>query len=472
VTRLYFQSIGDLNDQNLSQKPAQSCGESPEALRIEVKRLENKVSGLNSAVERQQKDLEQVNEELCICKEQLKKETSLKIDALKQKTTIQLLLNLRAGELDRSSSECVRLQERNMALAKELAALKLVSDLNLEEDEILKFASLGKEGNTKETIDVLRKSLVIRNKSYKELMAKCNSLGRGEARSTGKLDKAEEKIKKLKSRVQELEKAVEVKDNEILRALKPSKKSHQNLNSPPVVNSLHEDPVKEPATALLTVFDICDDPPKNSYCSMKTEKSKYIEDKNVIKRRDDVRVADKNRDTSFHVDKAADVVLQPLSDQRVKNLQHEQNKDDMIISLDDMDNDVFWLDETTEDRPSINIRKETSLPLPVAQQGDRCFSGGLLGPDGSNWHLGKWCKKAKKNEGQESANANNGDLIAVGADGRGGKVKVLRSSDHSSWEGKDSSAVAKRCKYSAKTTNSQSRGCMQMEHFFAKAPGQ
>lgn len=90
----------------------------------------------------------------------------------------------------------MRLQERSIALAKELAALKLyvehfkaeancfsicslfaypaqyvnfllvfrVSDLDLDEEEVLKLASLGKETNNKETIDVLKKSLVIRNK--------------------------------------------------------------------------------------------------------------------------------------------------------------------------------------------------------------------------------------------------------------------------------------------------------------------
>lgn len=39
-----------------------------------------------------------------------------------------------------------------------------VSDVNLDEEEVLKLASLGKEANNKETIDVLKKSLVIRNK--------------------------------------------------------------------------------------------------------------------------------------------------------------------------------------------------------------------------------------------------------------------------------------------------------------------
>lgn len=36
------------------------------------------------------------------------------------------------------------------------------------------------------------------DRSYKELLAKCNQLGRGEARSSEKLEKALEKIDKLK----------------------------------------------------------------------------------------------------------------------------------------------------------------------------------------------------------------------------------------------------------------------------------
>lgn len=39
-----------------------------------------------------------------------------------------------------------------------------VSDLKLDEEEVLKLASLGDGVNSKETIDVLKKSLVIRNK--------------------------------------------------------------------------------------------------------------------------------------------------------------------------------------------------------------------------------------------------------------------------------------------------------------------
>ncbi|CAL0330984.1 unnamed protein product [Lupinus luteus] len=106
-----------------------------------------------------------------------------------------------------------------MALAKELAALKLVSYLDLDEEDILKLTTLGNGANSKDTIDTIKKSLVLWNKSYRELMAKCNLLGRGE-------EKVKEKSTKLKARVQELQTTVEVKESEYLMSHKASKKAN------------------------------------------------------------------------------------------------------------------------------------------------------------------------------------------------------------------------------------------------------
>ncbi|CBI40173.3 unnamed protein product, partial [Vitis vinifera] len=69
VNQLYFQSIGDASDPIVSQKSL-NLEEDPRALRREVKRLEVKVAGLTSVLERNQKDLKELNEELCLCKEQ------------------------------------------------------------------------------------------------------------------------------------------------------------------------------------------------------------------------------------------------------------------------------------------------------------------------------------------------------------------------------------------------------------------
>lgn len=60
------------------------------------------------------------------------------------------------------------------------------------------------------------------------------------------------------------------------------------------------------------------------------------------------------------------------------------------------------------------------------------FSGGLLGPDGSNRYLGKWCKRGQTNGSNATNGSRSGELIVVGADGRGGQIKVLRSQNESS----------------------------------------
>ncbi|XWS76965.1 hypothetical protein CRYUN_Cryun01aG0223500 [Craigia yunnanensis] len=50
------------------------------------------------------------------------------------------------------------------------------------------------------------------------------------------------------------------------------------------------------------------------------------------------------------------------------------------------------------------------------------FLWGLLGPDGTKWHLGKWCKRGKMlgSTSTQGSTKISGDLIVVGADGRGG----------------------------------------------------
>jgi TRAF-interacting protein len=63
ASRLYFQSVGDSNDTVLSQKPI-NCEKDTEELCRELERLETKVSGLTSVLDRQGKELKEVNEEV------------------------------------------------------------------------------------------------------------------------------------------------------------------------------------------------------------------------------------------------------------------------------------------------------------------------------------------------------------------------------------------------------------------------
>nr|GMC80006.1 43kDa postsynaptic protein [Ipomoea batatas] len=575
-------SVGETIEASFTQK-LRDCEQNPEELRREVKRLQGRVFGLDSALEKHQKDLKDITEELLACKEQVKIEVTLKTEALKQSGMAQNLLYVKSKDLERSNSECTRLQERNLSLAKELAALKLVCDLNLEEEDVLKFASLGNEANSKETIDVLKRSLVIRNKSYKELMVKCNSLGRGEARCLSKLEKAKAKINKLKARVQELETAVEAKENEALRTLRTSKRTFEVDAAdafgaePKFKRCSYEDQNKRHLESRVDL-DQGNNIHTDLLCSRKKEKLKVKDSTRRVPSEDTVACSlQENREFSFLKDKdihetstcgneglyenlmpttsnkttLLDCHLStvnasmrtisgiqvpqvenkeemPSSRNSIKNSKYilpetnDANDDDLVLLGDTTlaqpsfrkrketpsilaepdfslaaekeetpssrssnknnnyilpktnganDDDLVLLGDTNLAQPAFHIRKETSSSI-LAEPGDRCFSGGLLGPDGTNWHLGKWCKKVQ-NKGSTPAFQGSttvaGDLIAVGADGRGGRVKVLRSSNHKALENNNASASAKRIKYGVKASSMQSQGCLQIEHFFSKA---
>ncbi|KAL9259114.1 hypothetical protein AKJ16_DCAP10453 [Drosera capensis] len=149
IGRLYFQSAGDVIGGGGGGGDAGGEGEERE-VRLEVKRMEAKVWGLGLEVERWKTDVERLNDELSVTKEQLSstkeqlaREETMKKEAIKQKIYLQGVLQKKSSELLQSAVECSKLQESNLALAKELAALKLLSDCNLGEDDILKLASLG-----------------------------------------------------------------------------------------------------------------------------------------------------------------------------------------------------------------------------------------------------------------------------------------------------------------------------------------
>ncbi|KAJ0112882.1 hypothetical protein Patl1_00506 [Pistacia atlantica] len=530
VSRIYFQSIGDQTETLVSQKPKDCEAEDPEVLRCEVKGLEVKVSRLNSALESQGQELKQINEELCLSREHTKKEVALKNEFLREKTYIQQQLHLKSQDLDKLTSECLRLQERNMALAKELAALKLVSDLNLDENEVLKFASLGNGANNKDTIDVLRKSLVIRNRNYIELMAKCNLLGREKTRSCAKLEKAKEKILKLKTRVQELETAGELKDNEVLRSLKALKKtSHENdiLNGnvdcskfSHTTNHISEDFVEQ-CSVPMSELDGTRSVKGDLSCSTKLENFNSFESLNANHAEEVVGIMAhkkaKNASLIEETSRSSTVVLE-LSSPHLKhqanvdvihnptlsrlNTSHVNNKEvaghgphnlpGNLGSRSGINNhngtapaaateEVTLIVDDDDDfeqvQPVLNIRKESPMPVPLSKPGnfkvgailsDVCFSSGLLGPDGTNRYLGKWCKRGQNKVPMQGSIKNSGDLIAVGADGRGGRIKVLRSANQSSQHGKENLLSAKRLKFGAKTSNVQSPGCLQIEHFFER----
>ncbi|XP_050873505.1 uncharacterized protein LOC127075999 [Lathyrus oleraceus] len=481
--RLYFQSVGDANEGVLTQKQ-RGVEEDAGVLRKEVKRLEGKVSGLNTVLENQTKELDELKDELSTCKEQRRIEIASKNEALRQNASIQYQFREKSTELEKSNLERFRLQERNMALAKELAALKLVSDLDLGEDEVLKLATLGNGANSKETVDTLKRSLVLRNRSYKELMAKCNLLGRGEARCSKKLEKSKEKINKMKARLQELETALELKENEYLKQLKVAKDIENKINSNSDVLMACKFSSKEQTKQSSTPksgMDLNKNDNNTSLQSLKIDNSKATQNNDVnisygsktnlpLDKETDCIIIDENEYKDHNKVDLGKPEMAPVSKtkpslQGICNLD-ESSRFDIDTEMADitaatMDEDMTFQANAKQAQPMVNIRKES--PLTTSSSVDICFSGGLLGPDGSQRFLGKWCKRGQNGESTK------GNLISVGADGRGGKVKVLRNPSQASLEVKENSIASKRLKVGPnKASGMQSRGCLQIEHFFGR----
>ncbi|KAH9625220.1 hypothetical protein KSS87_019916 [Heliosperma pusillum] len=493
VGRLYFQSVGDsvlTQCQSENTRSNRDDGsDCPEILRVEVKRLESKVSNLSSALDLQQNEVKRLIDELHFCKEHLSKEEILKNEAVRQRESIQAILQTKSNDLVRTTAECSRLQEKNKALVKELAAVKLSSDCNLGEEEILKLASVGNEGNMQDAIDVLKKSLVIRNKSYKELMAKCNSLGRGEARFQRKLEKAKEKIVKLKINIQGLESTIEAKDNEVLRLLKTS--NTRSCNDVPISNkstnsssTLKHISLEEKRQFSSPVINLDDDEDTSPFKANKTGK----DDTNVSKFHGDGRSIQGRETTHYEcfVDDEFEIHKPTASDTCTNFLSsteksHPKFGEPASTGLrNDLVNECSTSKETAklnlqdirQVQPSVHTKPAASSFIPLVEPGERCFAGGLMGPDGANMYLGKWCKRVQNNapKGSTPGSINGTDsLIAVGADGRGGKVKVLRSFNQTTMDPKESVVSAKRFKSGSKPNSLQSQGCRQIEHFFGKA---
>ncbi|KZV37409.1 hypothetical protein F511_01277 [Dorcoceras hygrometricum] len=510
VWRLYFQSIGDANDPSISQKPL-DCEVNPKELQNKATRLEGKVVALETTLERQQKELKDVKNQLFACEEQLKVAMTQKTEALTQKATIQQLLRVKSEELDKSTLESMRAQQRNMALAKELAALKLASDLNLDEEEIMKLSSLGNDCGSKETVDVLRKSLIIRNKNYKELMAKCNVIGRGEARCLHKLEKANEKIMKLRLKVQELETLVEAKENEALRVLKnedykfttkdPGKEENENhidLDDSENFNEtgtnlflLKKEQLSKVGNIKGTIYDITSE---SDFVQNDRKKSAFINESDDMMQSSIIRphmLSSKKvtpcsnndhdtrtnhmarKDATFDLQNGVDTRRSSDSDglacaRAVRMNDHCKNPP----HKHDTEVEVICNGEANPFQTSLQIIKETRSSISFSK-GENCFYGGALGPDETNWQSGKLCKNVQNKgsttiQGLKSAT---GDLIAVGPDGRGGRIKILRTLDRASsaQENNDTFSWAKKCKHGAKTSRLQPQGqCLQIEHFFQK----
>ncbi|KAI7741472.1 hypothetical protein M8C21_003986 [Ambrosia artemisiifolia] len=215
-----------------------------------------------------------------------------------------------------------------------------------------------------------------------------------------------------------------MKDNEVLRALKASKQT------------------KYPKRSLNGV-----DPALNDTCTPQDTTKEPDIHLGKTKR---LRVPENINDSVPQPTKRASNDTSNLS----KNL-HKTSEHNGFPWHDCKDDDVVFLYE------SGHIAKDSSTPVynPQEAAADFFFSNGLL--DATNRHPSKWCKK-----GQNKAAS--GDLIAVGADGRAGTTKVLKSPNLPSLNSRGSSNSAKSRKLGAKASSLQSQGSLQINHFFSK----
>ncbi|XP_020113254.1 E3 ubiquitin-protein ligase TRAIP [Ananas comosus] len=473
--RLYFQSTGDAAAA-ATQNPSSEAD--AEAMAEEVARLELKLSSLTSNFESQNAHIKKLNDEVVAWKELAEKEEARREQIKKEKDGVAQLLNIKLEELSRKSSECVKLQEKSLALAKELAALKLATDLNLGEDEIVKLASLGHGSNPENAVQILKRSLALRNKSYKELMVQCNLLGRAESRAQQKLEKAKEQIKKLKARLQELEKEFEEKENRILRDLKASKKlKPEGINSNFIKQNMcsaHTDLHSSENGTSKNIGAIADSN-KPSLIGGKTDHLKRYAKENkaqddLISSKDNTINDETDLESSFFVDED-DLGLPRKSSESPSSASDSK----MLVNLCkafrsgyDVRDAFGKMEEGNATDTSSMWTKEILLIDDITKQSTSHLANkGIQANEaiscpGANRNIGKWSRTSTmaSSLGMQAAKRS-GDLIAVGADGRGGRIKVLRSLDRS-LEEKVQTLRPKKHKLGANS------GQFQIEHFFGK----
>eukprot|EP00249_Psilotum_nudum_P026992 c34197_g1_i1 orf=214-2067(-) len=221
VHRLFFQAATELTQARSASKPSsESESQALEELQMTVQKLEGQLSATKAALISHQQQLKDLNGELSLYTCRAEKAEVAQAEANREKANCKESLLRTQEELKRSMAERCKLLEKNTTLSKDIATYKLVQDLDLNEDDAVRLVSIGRGTNKDEIINTLSRSLVVRNRTYKDLMAKCNELGMGESRALRKSEKSLEQMKRLKARVQELEKHLEERESVTLRSLK------------------------------------------------------------------------------------------------------------------------------------------------------------------------------------------------------------------------------------------------------------
>uniref|UniRef100_A0A0E0EHW5 RING-type domain-containing protein n=1 Tax=Oryza meridionalis TaxID=40149 RepID=A0A0E0EHW5_9ORYZ len=440
-TRLFFQSTGACPTQSASSSPSRQeptdGGADREELAAEVARLEQKAASLGR---------------VAMWREKAGAAEVMKESVRREKECVQHLLNAKTEELSRKTSECGRLQEKCLALAKELAALKLSTDMNLQEEEILKLASLGNHGNAENAVDVLTRSLALRNKSYKELMIQCNVLGRSESRSQQRFEKAKELIKKLKDPCDKPGPSPEAKSDLNIKDKMDDK--HADVIDLDADDSVFQHEHKKG----LSAKPFGNDGNNLDFQSRSSLQERYRKESIPCKTS---FVAEENSFLKHSMVTERSALQESLTTNKLQSFQETPVLRSMKSTTSTWEKETLTIDgiskQATRMAPGTGPQQvhnfnslSDDFQIPIRN----------LGGEGTGKSVGKWCKGVAT-PASLNTNANKRNLIAVGPDRRGGKVKILR--DLGKFQDSKTQALWPK----AQKVGSRG-GQSQIDHFFGK----
>ncbi|CAM6012362.1 unnamed protein product [Sphagnum balticum] len=499
VHRLFFQSVSADPTQQ-PQSPLQTSKNDPD-LSPAVQKLEGQLAVTKAALLAHQERLKDINSQVyclfTICKCEL--------------------IYAQMQELHHCAVECNRLQQENLAMARDLAAHKLVTDTDLGEEDVVRLASSGGGSNKNAIIDTLTKSLILRNKSYKELMARCNELGLGESRAVRKSEKTLEQLKRMKARVHELGIALEEKENADLRALsKRSLKPHheaahfaQNiLNSHQDRSMNSSDLVGVTKTGLQEFPNWCMEKEQDQLslqqrlqsCSHRVDNqvdnsglpevaAKDVRNKlgqseclrvQTPKLRLDSCDKDINKKAAGNIGSISWTLKSQSLFLKIEALNRSMHLSNQAVAHSGNQKMLSGADQAETSpcgRQETVLLEGTSSPLVSSSQGypstvsgtqhkdNECVRSPLLALTQRANDSGAFRKRAAS--GKENS-VQSGSFILSGADGRGGRVTILKPPSLSlGMTGISTSKRVKRPKVSG-AVNANRQGALQIEHFFGR----
>ncbi|CAM6098813.1 unnamed protein product [Calypogeia fissa] len=247
VHRLYFQSDSCLGKKDATPQPGQknpSDRELSEEDQAQLLRLEAKVTMLTAECKSSREKILRAESEGHRHLEQVRGLETEKLKWRKERSQLVESLAKAHEELRRTIKHREELLAKTEAMAKDVAVYRLATDVNLSEVDISRLIAPPHSSTSKEDmIDMMTKALFLQNRAFKDLMHKCQEIGMGESRAEQKSQRLMEQVKRMKARIQELAKAEEEKENAKVRSLTRTRISAETTRRPGLsvndVNSCH-----------------------------------------------------------------------------------------------------------------------------------------------------------------------------------------------------------------------------------------